>query len=231
MRSRNLNDLTIDGQPIGDVGPLVAGGARVSVYFRDIRNGLLDAMDRWPVMFGCVAWLTDPVILAIAARKMSAFVVQKEDYLRQDAGRWFKPDLRRAYDKIVGLYSQDFHHPGLGMQLATARDEVFVDLGVRCFGHRSVGDLSTPRMHHKFIVFGDIVHDGPDPWDRRIDPQAVWTGSSNLTYTASQSMENGVLIESENIATAFQYEFAQIALMSEPLDWTSDSPTPEWCEP
>ncbi|TAK30199.1 MAG: hypothetical protein EPO40_08800 [Myxococcaceae bacterium] len=73
--------------------------ARVACHFRDIRGALLRYIARYDHMVGCVAWLTDPVILqALAARRGVAIIVQKEDFLRPDAVD--REGLRRLYAAV-----------------------------------------------------------------------------------------------------------------------------------
>jgi hypothetical protein len=62
----------------------------------------------------------------------------------------------------------------------------------------------------------------------RIKPYAVWTGSFNFTRNSENSFENAVYIEDSGIAFSYMQEWAQIAAISEPLDWTSEWVQPEW---
>jgi phosphatidylserine/phosphatidylglycerophosphate/cardiolipin synthase-like enzyme len=94
-------------------------------------------------------------------------------------------------------------------------------------------------MHHKFLVACHVVSRtekryGDDPSDFVTAtvpvpvPFAVWTGSANLTANSVRSLENGLVIDSERIAQAYYDEWAQVAAISEPLDWTSEWVAPEW---
>ena len=81
-------------------------------------------------------------------------------------------------------------------------------------------------MHNKFLVFCK--------WKRGINgcrvvvPESVWTGSFNFTYNAGNSFENAILINNKEIAMAYFKEYAQIAALSEPLEWESEWMAPEW---
>ena len=103
---------------------------------------------------------------------------------------------------------------------------------IRCVGNHNRDRVPAfPRMHNKFLVFCKIeiseekLYD-PEPYP--IVASRVWTGSFNLTDTATRSFENAVLISSDVIARAYFDEWAQILAISEPLDWTSDWIEPEW---
>lgn len=59
-------------------------------------------------------------------------------------------------------------------------------------------------------------------------PVAVWTGSFNATFNATQSLENAVIITDPVIAGAYFEEWCDMIGLSEPLDWTSPYVEPEW---
>ena len=86
-----------------------------------------------------------------------------------------------------------------------------------------------PRMHHKFLVFCKYIEDidYSDPNSSHYQPYAIWTGSYNMTKNATNSLENGIYISSENVATQFFNEWHQLIMVSEPLDWTSEYSEPE----
>lgn len=58
-------------------------------------------------------------------------------------------------------------------------------------------------IHHKFIVFGNDD-----------SPQAVWTGSYNMSYQAQFNLENGVFIQHPATASAFMQQFEMIWSLS-----------------
>ena len=68
-------------------------------------------------------------------------------------------------------------------------------------------------MHHKFII---------------IDEDIVWTGSYNLTYNATLSLENAIYITDEKIVNGYYQEYTQILALSEKLNWKSEWMAPEW---
>ena len=78
-------------------------------------------------------------------------------------------------------------------------------------------------MHNKFLVFCTFEY---EPFAYR--PYAVWTGSFNLTFNASMSLENVVVIQSPVLAGAYLNEWAQILALSEPLDWEQEWVAPTW---
>jgi len=84
------------------------------------------------------------------------------------------------------------------------------------------GHGTHPRMHHKFAVFCDYYEEG------LYAPQAAWSGSFNFTRTSSCSFEDATLHESPVAATVFFARWAQLAALSEPLDWKSRHMDPEW---
>ena len=200
--------------------------ARVACHFRDIRGALLRYIARYDHMVGCVAWLTDPVILqALAARRGVAIIVQKEDFLRPDTVD--REGLRRLYAAVPDTLLR-VHFRGLLGDLSVGADP---SLGaIRCVGnHNADKRAASPRAHHKFLVFGHLDRRAEEEATGDVatfEPAAVWTGSFNFTVNGGRSLENAVFIEDRAIAQAYLDEFSQVAALSEPLDWET-----AWCEP
>lgn len=78
-------------------------------------------------------------------------------------------------------------------------------------------------MHNKFLVLANMVKDGDC-----ISPQAVLTGSFNMTNNATRSLENVVLIRDEKIAEAYFREFTDIYGISEDLNWSQPYVDPNY---
>jgi phosphatidylserine/phosphatidylglycerophosphate/cardiolipin synthase-like enzyme len=83
-----------------------------------------------------------------------------------------------------------------------------------------------PRMHHKFIVF--CRNEESTSGYSNYEPYAVWTGSFNFTKNAGFSFENAVFLRDERLAMAYFREYAEIAAISEPLNWDSEWIQPQW---
>jgi len=208
--------------------------AQITVLFRDLEEELIAQIKDADFVVGCVAWLTNTRILEALTtpRFGTSVVVQKEDFLRPDAtasrSAW-KRSLRESYDRMFcGL--NRYCVGGLVRTLSVGGDPTLTP--IRCVGNHNRDRVPAfPRMHNKFLVFCKIdISDqelyGPEPYP--IVTPRVWTGSFNLTDTATRSFENAVLISSDVIARAYFDEWAQILAISEPLDWKSDWVEPEW---
>lgn len=197
--------------------------SKVEVIFRNHRERLIAEIERYPVVAGCVAWLTDFAVLrALATRCSVCIVVQKEDFL--------KPDTRGSGSMLRQLYaaipkSEKYDLPYLS-QYSYCGDPTCEP--VRCVGnHNSERKPAFPRMHNKFLVFCELLRREDDHHEYFVpSPVKVWTGSYNISDNASRSWENAVLIDDPAIADAYAKEFAQIFGFSEPLNWNS-----AWVEP
>lgn len=193
--------------------------APVEVVFRNHRERLIEAISEHPYVLGCVAWLTDAQILAaLAQRKGVSILVQKEDFLRPDSDRSGNAEVvRAAYARLPEIPSR-YALPGIGSELSVcSSDQVEA---VRCVGnHNAEKHPAHPRMHNKFVVLCDM--EGDEEHHGWLVPRAVWTGSFNMTFTASRSWENAVLIRDGDVAEAYAREYAQILAFSEELDWES----------
>lgn len=230
----NLNtDLSIEVvEPGGSYGnrvvlsdPSMTSGV-VTCYFRDIKSHLIDEIKKYKAVVGCVAWLTDADILRELSRKSGvSIIVQKEDFLRPDTGNWSKKNLLRLYENIPCMDRSDLPAPLCDASICCDQS-----IGIRCVGEANLSKkMASPRAHHKFIVFGEVVSfvdKDKGYFASDFLPAAVWTGSFNFTNNGSNSLENAVVIRDKVIAKAYLKEFGQVAAMSEPLNWDS-----EWAQP
>lgn len=228
----NLNKFKIDNDGNFDDNlkdNSIHSEAGVTVYFRNLENSLIKHIENSDAVFGAVAWLTNDAILE-ALSKLSAvsIIVQKEDFLRPDTGGksdW-KKYLRGKYSKLQ-CYLGRYSFPNILGRMSICSDPTLDP--IRCVGnHNRDKKPAFPRMHNKFLVFAKVVASGDDFEADRIEPYAVWTGSFNLTKNATNSLENALYITDPMIVKAYFDEYAQIAAISEPLDWTSDWAVPEW---
>jgi hypothetical protein len=201
------------------------GVADTEVLFRNLTEKLIEQINAADAVFGCVAWLTSvPVLSALATKKAVGIVVQKEDFLRPDSGDWRQKRQREAYAKLPGFIRYSLGQTGHYDYASTPESDA-----VRCVGaHNSTKSAAFPRMHNKFLVFcrGAVVDDGSTY--ETYKPYGDWTGSFNLTYNASNSLENAILIRDLKISTAFLDEFGLIFGLSERLDWSQSWSAPEY---
>ena len=211
--------------------------AKIDVVFRNHRDRLIEEIRRSPVVLGCVAWMTDEAILhALASCEHVNIIVQKEDFLRPDAGKWSRR-LRQMYADLPAPRSY-VSLPGIADDLRGSDPRIAPRIDpVRCVGnHNRERRPSWPRMHNKFLVFCDLgsgsVEEtnsgGLEVTEPALTPRRVWTGSYNLSLAAKTSWENAVLIENDEVADAYASEFAQITAFSEPLNWENDWVAPEY---
>lgn len=212
---------------------------RVEAYFKDLETHLVGHIRHADYVVGCVAWLTSkPILAALATIKGASLVIQKEDWLRPDAdcGQGWKSNLRSMYGALPAALSRyDLGLRGTVLRMMSAGGDPTIE-AVRCVGaHNRDRRPAFPRSHHKFVVFCRHVGD-PPPLDEEeagwhwpdYKPYAVWTGSFNFTQNATHSFENAVLLRHPEIVTAYFREYAQVAALSEPLDWDDDWCCPEW---
>ncbi|HEY6462745.1 MAG TPA: hypothetical protein VIY73_21395, partial [Polyangiaceae bacterium] len=178
-----------------------ASGVDVQIIFDEFALRLVDVIRRAHYVVGCVAWLTNPLILAALAKTRGAsIIVQKEDFLRRDTRRAApfpkrKSNLRALYDAVPPLYRTQF--PGLSGLSCCSEPTI----GIRCAGFANDKSRTVPRCHHKFAIFcreNDSRQDGES-----MIPYAVWTGSYNWTLNGEESWENAVLLTSDKVGQAY----------------------------
>jgi hypothetical protein len=203
----------------------------VQVYFKDIESHLIRHIESADIVVGCVAWLTSPEILAALSRRNGvSIIVQKEDWLRPDLnerGDW-KKDHKSRYAQLPSSLTRLDE----GLKETVLRDMSYCGdpaiEAVRCVGKYNSRNLPAfPRMHHKFIVLCKEIAVEDDGY-KNYCPYEVWTGSFNFTKNAGSSFENAIVLKDAALARAFFGEYAQIAALSEPLNWESEWVQPEW---
>ncbi|PAA21790.1 phospholipase D-like domain-containing protein [Pseudomonas fragi] len=206
----------------------LSSNSGLTVYFRDLENKLLQHIKDSDAVFGAVAWLTSfPILDALARLSNVSIIVQKEDFLRPDleAKYGFERALRKKYKALRCNLTRYSFNNILG-SISISSDPSIAP--VRCVGnHNSEKNPAFPRMHNKFIVFAKIEESAPNSFEI-IKPYAVWTGSFNMTKSATMSLENALFITDAEIVNAYFEEYGQIVAMSEELDWTSEWAAPEW---
>jgi len=197
---------------------------QVQVYFRNLSSALISEIKKADVVLGCVAWLTDFMIIDALREKDVAIVVQKEDFLRPDLGAssdW-KKRLHAKYNTLSCNIMRFFFKNNMIGSLSVAYDPTIEP--IRCVGNYNRDKSPAfPRMHNKFMIFAKLTEVEGYP---TVVPYAVWTGSFNMTLNAQRSLENAVLLKDSVLVDAYFREFGQIFAISEQLDWSSD-----WIEP
>ena len=125
--------------------------ANVRVIFDNHKEALLQYIDKYNHIVGCVAWLTDYDILeALATKEFVSIIVQKEDFLRPDTNSSLER-VRQLYDSLPP--SERFRADGI-RELSSLGDPTLEP--IRCVGnHNKDKKPAFPRMHHKFLVFTD----------------------------------------------------------------------------
>ncbi len=205
----------------------------ISVYFKNIKTKLIEKINSFDVILGCVAWLTDFEILDAMARKQTAIIVQKEDFLRPDINEVGNNDWRNRLQKAYSRLKFDYCRHNFTNRLnglSYCAESILEP--VRCVGNYNKDKAPAfPRMHNKFLVFCKVGHEQSEfdnGYEEIIIPCAVWTGSFNFTKNAGLSFENALFIDDIDIAKSYYNEFGQIAALSEQLNWQSIWVEPEW---
>lgn len=232
LLSIHIEDADRASKPIGETdNSATAENCDVQVAFRNIEAVAVETIKQYPVIYGCMAWLTNHRILrTLASRDDTAIILQKEDFLRPDVGGPSKNVLRDLYAALPSKRGEDSEGQyQFGYNFCSMIEGLEA---VRCVGYGPDKGRTIPRMHNKFLVLCDYVAEPLDPKlygvseFKRAVPRAVLTGSFNMTENANKSLENIVVIKNEEIAKAYYREFVTIFGISEPLDWRHEYVSP-----
>lgn len=223
----NLNEIRPDGDVFVrdilwmDKGKDVHSG-EVSVYFSNMEKNLVRLISKYRAAVGCVAWLTsEGVLKAMSDLERVSIVIQKEDFMRPDSNSFSNAKIKELYESLPpgARLLDDF---GRLTSLLTQSGD-WECSSVRWAGYYNHDRKPYfPRMHHKFIVLGDMEPGFTSPHDAEAEshlflPKAVWTGSFNFTFNSSRSLENAVVITNRDVVMAYYEEWQRVLSISEPI--------------
>lgn len=195
----------------------------IAVVFRDHKRHLIEFISRYDFIVGAVAWFTDEEVIGALRNRYVSIIVQKEDFLKPDH-RGSASSLRRAYASIEAKLNR-FGVPGIASALSYSSAPQIESF--RCVGnYNKTGAPAFPRMHNKFLVGGSVEVTEHEP--HLFKPEAVWTGSYNISYNAQMSFENALVVYDQRVANAYINEWSQILALSEKLDWEVDWVAPDY---
>jgi len=206
------------------------------VYFRDIENKLINEIDTADVVLGAVAWIKKDEVISALSKKNNVFIiVDKAPIFNVNTSKLNHNQLKERA-KLIKAYKNlkcnlnPYQFDNLLNKLSEDCDPRIDP--IKCAGkEKTKGSYSL--MHNKFLIFAKtenqcIEVNGKNFCMEKVKPYAVWTGSFNFTYNATQSLENALIITDDEIVNAYFKEFGQIAAISEKLVWTSQYPRPDW---
>lgn len=227
-RTNNLNVWALEHSEHMDFRTdVLAFPKRVCAHFHNLWEPLGEYIRDAEAVFGCIAWVTNEDILKHLSRVDCSIVVQKEDLWRPDGQSLSKERIRKLYEGLrCGLDRADLNWL-LGKLQQEHTDQM---RPIGCAGIHSPKNVTTPKMHHKFLVFCRVGWDY-ERHERIVMPYGVWTGSFNFTNNAINSLENAVFIKDRLLAERYLLEFGRVYAMSEPLDWELSYIAPDhWVE-
>lgn len=206
----------------------------IELHFDKLEDNIIRHIKESDTVLGCVAWLTNKKILEALQNVKSSIIVQKEDFLRPDSYKSdnFTKELKEMYKKLIPVQQPEprrwsFEHLiGIDIDGCTGNYSIIKPLishiggqteeieSVRCLGNINTDrNPAFPRMHHKFMIFL-----------KRGKPNCVWTGSFNMTYNGTNSLENAVVLTNPDVVVSYINEWSCLLTNSENLNWNQ-----EWC--
>lgn len=221
----NLNHLEIPSDDEQKDLPQNVHSANMSCYFQNLEQELIQKIEQYPIIVGCVAWLTNKNILhALSKKERVSIIIQKEDFLRPDGKSWSGKKLRQMYSKLPpGVFNGCYFTCWGEIIDSLNYNGAWVTNPVRWMGNFNTDkNPAFPRMHNKFLIFCDSQNRNNQCI---IYPRSVWTGSFNLTENATQSLENAVYIRDPKIVEAYYYNWQHIFALSEDIPseyWDKD---------
>jgi phosphatidylserine/phosphatidylglycerophosphate/cardiolipin synthase-like enzyme len=192
--------------------PYRSDKAQVECHFRNLQQVLLSEIEKADIVLGCVAWISDPLILESLTKRSTALILDSKinrmgKRLQALYAQLQHTDKQPIYDMLLnGLGSERYlcytdteNEPVKG---AYAEDWNFES------GLYAV-DGFYQYMHHKFLVLIKEINPCNQCGKKMYQP-TVWTGSFNFTKNASKGLENAVIIRDRFISASYLCEFLEI---------------------
>jgi phosphatidylserine/phosphatidylglycerophosphate/cardiolipin synthase-like enzyme len=182
----------------------------VDVYFTDITSSFIRCLQNLQpnAICGAMYHLSSSTILQhLAHMKIPTnFIIQKQNTWER------KPKKNIGKNVVSSAWKQNKKVKLREMYDALTPMEGY-ESAVSCIGSCHKDNQSL--MHHKFVIF--MRHSPGDA--KNMEPFALWNGSFNFSFNATQSLENAMLIQDEKIVQAFYKEWLKLQKFKEPLDW------------
>lgn len=186
------------------------------------------------LVVGCVAWLSDPdIVAALAACEGVLLIVNKEDYSKYGSGKMLDlyatlPRFKAPLWKVFGHLKTPLSALDLKLKNGSSRYH-----SVRAFGAPSgLSDgkktsfaASSGLEHCKYLIFFGEELD-PETGETRLFPERVWTGSMNMTKASGGHHENAIEIHDRCLANGYFADFSVTFMQSVPVTSKSASSTP-----
>ena len=177
----------------------------------EIRVGLSEFIQEFDMLLGCVAWLSHKSTIDQLKKKDATIVIQNGN-INEHLSLQYRRISNGTNIKITNPSTQEFHDWGL-------RE---ADWSGICLWGDAVGQNTQRIMHHKFLIGCNHVYKchicnkkndcrcTDDSLKEYVcsEPQALWTGSVNLTHNGlTRSKENVVLLRDSEVAWTYYLEF------------------------
>lgn len=186
--------------------------AEIECHFRNLQQVLLNEIEQSDIVLGCVAWISDPIILESLTKRSTALILDSKVNRMGKRLQGLYDDLQHTdkqpiYDMLVnGLGSERY------LYYTNKEDQPVKGSFAEDWNFESglyAVDGFYQYMHHKFLVLIKEINPCSKCGKKMYQP-TVWTGSFNFTKNASKGLENAVIIRDKFISASYLCEFLEI---------------------
>jgi hypothetical protein len=200
-----------------------------------VASGIPRKAEPYPVVLGCVPWLTSSEVVDALIEIGSCCVVVDKSSERSEIER-LTADGGGVLQRL--LPNLEFWGPATEGGPPTIDPNSAVEFHerelepVRMFGWRKIGNRQVPILHAKLAVccVAYTWEGEMGGWDDLLSPLRVWMGSANWTRGSLRHLEFGAWTHDQALAKAALEFVTDVIRSSEPFDSTAVPPTPELVE-
>ena len=185
--------------------------SNVECHFRNLQQVLLGEIERADIVLGCVAWISDPLVLESLNKRSTALILDSKVNRMGKKLKGLYEQLRETNKEPIYRFLREGNNSGqylCNTDINNKPVEGSYSENWNFEGGLYAVDGFYRYMHHKFLILIRIV--GECPCGKRIYSPSVWTGSFNFTKNASNGLENAVVIRDNYISASYLCEFLEI---------------------
>lgn len=186
--------------------------AEVECHFRNLQKVLLNEIEKADIVLGCVAWISDPLILESLTRRSTALILDSRvnrmgKRLQALYDKLQDTDKQPIYDMLINGFGSERYLCYTDLDNNPVSDAYAEDWNFE--GGLYAVDGFYRYMHHKFLIL--LKKSNPCiQCGRARYSSSVWTGSFNFTKNAGKGLENAVIIRDPYISASYLCEFLEV---------------------
>ena len=189
----------------------ISSNALVECHFRNLQQVLLNEIEKADIVLGCVAWISDPLILESLNKRSTALILDSKVNRMGKRLKDLYEQLKETDKEPIYRFMREGNRSGEYLCNTDLNNQPVEGAYSEDWNFESglyAVDGFYRYMHHKFLILIKIT--GKCSCGKNTYSPCVWTGSFNFTKNASKGLENAVIIRDNYISGSYLCEFLEV---------------------